>query len=58
MKILEKVRSFTHLHDQLDVICFTITPMHFQINSASKNFDSLENFGVLDLQLLELGFYL
>ena len=34
LKMLEEVQTFTQLQDQLDVICFIIRGMHFQMKSA------------------------
>ena len=42
IEMLEKVKSFTYLQDQLDVTCFSVTTMRVLINSASKYFNSLE----------------
>jgi hypothetical protein len=34
LKMLEEVKTFTQPQDELDVICFIIRGMHFQMNSA------------------------
>ena len=38
LKMLEEVKTFIQLQDQLDVICFIITEMYFQMNSHGNYF--------------------